>query len=123
LRQGKSCVNLQGWIFKVAHNSALKQRSRRRRYAEQFSCRPVYSNGLADSSPGPEERMEATERRERLLAVVRALPERDQWCLSLRAAGLRYRDIAGVVGMSLGSVANALSRAVSRLTRAEEFDV
>jgi len=28
-----------------------------------------------------------------------------------------------VLGISLGSVANALSRALSRLTRAEEFDV
>jgi RNA polymerase sigma-70 factor (ECF subfamily) len=123
LRQGRSRANLQGWIFKVAHNSALKQRIRSRRYAEQFSYLPVYSDAPADSSPGPEERMAATERRQRLLALVRALPEQDQWCLSLRAEGLRYREIARVLGMSLGSVANALSRALSRLTRAEEFDV
>jgi len=123
LQHGRSCDNLQGWIFKVAHNSALKQRSRTRRQAEHFSYLPVYSDAPADSSPGPEERLAATQRRQRLLAVVRALPEQDQWCLSLRAEGLRYREIAGVLGMSLGSVANALSRAVSRLTRAEEFDV
>jgi hypothetical protein len=27
--------------------------------------------------------------------VLRALPEQDQWCLFLRAEGLRYREIAG----------------------------
>jgi RNA polymerase sigma-70 factor (ECF subfamily) len=122
LRQNKSRANLHGWIFKVAHNSALKQRSRSRRYAEQFSYLPVYFDAPADSSPGPEECMAATQRRRRLLAVFSALPERDRWCLSLRAEGLRYRQIAGVLGISPGSVANALSRSLSRLTRAEEYD-
>ena len=39
----------------------------------------------------------------RLMAVVHALPEADQGCLRLRAEGLRYREIAAVLGMSLGS--------------------
>lgn len=55
-----------------------------------------------------------------LLAVVRALPELDQWCLSLRAEGLRYREIAGVLGISLGAVANSLEKSLFRLTRAEQ---
>ena len=63
--------------------------------------------------------MEVIERQQRLLAVVRAMPEQDQCCLSLRAEGLRYRDIAEVLGISLGSVANSLERSLSRLTRAD----
>jgi RNA polymerase sigma-70 factor (ECF subfamily) len=121
LRQGKSRLNLQGWIFRVAHNSALKHRSRARRYSQQFSYLPAFSEAPADSALGPEERLEATERRQRLLAVVRALPEQDQRCLSLRAEGLRYREIADVLGMSLGSVANALARSLARLTRAADY--
>lgn len=113
LRQHKPRTNLQGWVFKVAHNLALKHRTRARRYAEEPGDRP-------DTAPGPEERLETIERQRRLLAVVRAMPEQDQCCLSLRAEGLRYRDIAEVLGISLGSVANSLERALSRLARADE---
>src|SRR5579863_9732144 len=33
LRKGKSRVNLQGWVFKVAHNAALKHRLHARRHS------------------------------------------------------------------------------------------
>ncbi len=118
LRQGKSAANLQGWVFKVAHNLALKHRTRTRRHADRFSHLAV-SEVAGSVTPGPDERMEVIERQQRLLAVVRAMPEQDQCCLSLRAEGLRYRDIADVLGISLGSVANSLERSLSRLTRAD----
>lgn len=121
LRQGKARTNLPGWIFKVAHNLALKHRTRARRQSDRFTDVPNISEIAGDSAVGPEERMESIERQQRLLAVVRAMPELDQYCLSLRAEGLRYRDIAEVLGISLGSVANSLERALSRLARADEF--
>jgi RNA polymerase sigma-70 factor (ECF subfamily) len=55
------------------------------------------------------------------MAVARALPEQDQCCLTLRAEGLRYREIARVLGISVGSVANSLARALGRLSRADEM--
>jgi len=61
------------------------------------------------------------QRRERLQAVLRARPEQDQWCLSLRAEGLRYREIAGILDMSLASVAASLARSLARLSRADEL--
>jgi RNA polymerase sigma-70 factor (ECF subfamily) len=59
------------------------------------------------------------QRRERLLAVVQALPDTDQGCLRLRAEGLRYREIATVLGMSLGAVSISLTRSLARLIRAD----
>ena len=120
LLQGKSRANLQGWVFRVAHNSALKCRLRARRHADRFSYSPILSGMTPDLSPGPEEDFAAAERREHLLVAVRALPEQDQWCLSLRAEGLRYREIAEVLGISLGSVAASLEKSLSRLTRTEK---
>src|SRR5579863_4166728 len=35
LRKGKSRVNLQGWVFKVAHNAALKHRLHARRHSDR----------------------------------------------------------------------------------------
>ena len=120
LRQGKSRSNLQGWIFRVAHNSALKCRLRARRQSDRFISVPDLSALMADPSPGPEETLAATQRQQRLLAVVQALPEQEQCCLSLRAEGLRYREIAEVLGISLGSVAASLEKSLSRLARAEQ---
>jgi RNA polymerase sigma-70 factor (ECF subfamily) len=119
LRQGKSRTNLQGWIFRVAHNEALKCRQRTRRHSDRFTHLPGLSDVTWDPGPGPEESLADTQRRLRLLAVVRALPEQDQCCLSLRAEGLRYREIAEVVGISIASVAGLLEKSLSRLRRAE----
>jgi len=59
------------------------------------------------------------QRQRRLLAVVRALPEQDRECLSLRAEGFRYREIAEILGISLGSVANAMARSLDKLSRVD----
>jgi RNA polymerase sigma-70 factor (ECF subfamily) len=121
LRQGKSRANLQGWIFKVAHNSALKCRLRSRRNSDRFSYLPDLSGVMADPGPNAEETLAATQRQTRLLAVVRALPEQEQCCLSLRAEGLRYREIAEVLGISLGSVAASIEKSLTRLMRSERI--
>ena len=120
LRRNKSQANLRGWVFTVAHNIALKHRMWAKRHAEHFTYVPALSETSAGSLPGPEERLQAIERQRRLLAVVRAMPEQDQCCLSLRAEGLRYREIARVLGISLGSVANSLERSLSRVARADQ---
>jgi RNA polymerase sigma-70 factor (ECF subfamily) len=114
LREGKSRANLQGWIFRVAHNLALKNRQRAQREAAGPVEAPV------DWSPGPEMQAVELQRYRRLQAVFRALPEQDQCCLSLRAEGLRYREIAEVLGISLGAVANSLERSLARLNRADQ---
>jgi DNA-directed RNA polymerase specialized sigma24 family protein len=46
-----------------------------------------------------------------------ALPEHEQHCLALRAEGLRYRENAEVLGMSLGAVSKSLERSLDRITR------
>jgi RNA polymerase sigma-70 factor, ECF subfamily len=114
LRQGKSRANLQGWVFRVAHNLALRNRIRSQKQL------PGEPEEQTDSGPGPEEQAVELQRQNRLLAVVKALPEVDQCCLSLRAEGLRYREIAEVLGISLGAVANSLEKSLSRLSRADE---
>ena len=120
LRLGRPRSNLQGWLFQVAHNLALKQRRKRHRRQQTESDWDAALAGRAiDPGANPEERLAADERRGRLHAVVRAIPERDRQCLFLRAEGLCYRDIAGALGISLGSVAKSLARAVTRLSNAD----
>lgn len=115
LRGQKSRRNLPGWIFSVAHNLALKQRQVNQRSEDRLNLESETAQGLADRSPNPEAQALYRERQGKLLAVVQTLPEKDQWCLWLRAEGLRYREIAGVLGISLGSVASSLARTLARL--------
>jgi RNA polymerase sigma-70 factor, ECF subfamily len=120
LRHGKSRENLRGWIFRVARNLALKQRAanqlHQRRIVEFNEASP---DQHADRNANPEEQLQSSRRQKRLLAVVHALPEQDQSCLAMRAEGLRYREIAEALGISLGSVAASLARSLGRLSRAD----
>jgi RNA polymerase sigma-70 factor (ECF subfamily) len=75
---------------------------------------------VADPHPNPEDQLAFRQRQDRLRSVVDALPEMDRECLYLRSEGLRYREIADVLGISLGSVANSLAKSLSRLTAADE---
>jgi RNA polymerase sigma-70 factor (ECF subfamily) len=119
LRLGRSRRNLRGWIFRVAHNLTLKQRLANHTLAQRTTRNEGLAEEHADPAPGPEEQMSAAQRRHRLQAVVQALPENDQHCLRLRAEGLRYREIATVLGMSLGAVSISLTRSLARLARAD----
>lgn len=73
----------------------------------------------SDPRPSVEEQIAFGQRKKRLLAVLEALPEQDQRCLSLRAEGLKYREIAEILGISLGAVSMSLARSLARLTRSE----
>lgn len=119
LQDGKPRENLPGWLFRVAHNQALKRRLRVR---QDFGLRAEGSTGelAVDRGPSPEEQVSLTQTQERLLSVVAALPEQDRRCLSLRAEGLRYRQIAEILGMSLGAVSNSLARSLARIARSAE---
>jgi len=115
LRGGKSRDNLRGWLFRVAHNLAAKRYHRRRRDLELTAG--WTEDSAVDPAPSPEGQAVFSQTRQRLLAVVKALPELDRRCLFLRAEGLRYREIAGVLNMSLGAVSLSLARTLGRIAR------
>jgi RNA polymerase sigma-70 factor (ECF subfamily) len=119
LQLRRSRKNLRGWIFRVAHNLALKQLYANQKLHAKTASDWTIAKEQLDPSPDPEEQLSSAQRRRRLLAIVRALPEADQGCLRLRAEGLRYREIAAVLGMSLGAVSISLTRSLARLIRAD----
>ena len=119
LRRGKPRQNLRGWVFRVARNLALKQRFANQRHLRLVEFNEASLAQHACPNPNPEEQLQNSLRQNRLLAVVRALPEQDQSCLVLRAEGLRYREIAEAMGISLGSVAASLARSLAKLSRAD----
>jgi RNA polymerase sigma-70 factor (ECF subfamily) len=119
LQKEKLGVNTAGWVFGAAHNFWLKHREKARREAGLVDGWEPGSERVADPTARADSMVLSAERQQTLMAVVRALPEPQQQCLQLRAEGLRYREIAKILGMSLGSVANALQSALARLERAD----
>jgi RNA polymerase sigma-70 factor (ECF subfamily) len=120
LSLGRPRTNLNGWLFQVAHNLALKQRQRTVKRAQvEGAWDAAFTDQLLDDGPNPEERLAEQQRQRHLVGVLRLLPERDQRCICLRAQGLCYRDIARTLGVSLGSVAKSVVRAIGRLAAAD----
>jgi len=119
LRDSKPRSNIRGWIFRVAHNLGLKRRDYDKRRSKIIvPVETYFVEAQLDGAPNPEEELSSAQRRNRLLAVINALPDQDRRCLYLRAEGLRYREIAQVVGLSLGGVAFSLAQSLARLGRA-----
>jgi RNA polymerase sigma-70 factor (ECF subfamily) len=113
LQRGGSRRNLQGWLFRVAHNLGLRKRQRTMKTEE-------IGDSVMDPAPNPEDQFATSQTQRRMRAAVDALPELDRRCLALRAEGLRYREIAEVLDISVGGVAVALGRSLARIARVAE---
>lgn len=120
LTLGRDQSNLTGWLFRVAHNIALKRHRTVHRRPAHYAWDESLAQAQVDPGLTPEGRMIRRERHRQLWDVVAALPTRDRQCLLLRANGLTYREISRTVGASLGAVAKSLTRVMTRLVAAEE---
>ena len=120
LQLERSRQNLRGWIFRVAHNLALKRRAANRKAQTILDSDEAVTHHQPDTAPNPEQLAASNQRWQRMQAVLRALPEQDRFCLYLRAEGLRYREIAATLGISLGGVSIALARSLARMKPVDE---
>ena len=120
LRRGKSRQHLRGWLFRVAHNLALKHRRNQRSTNHAHGAIMAAQHLIACPAPNPEDQFVTSQTQQRVMAVMQALPEQNRWCLYLRAEGLRYREIAEILDMSLGSVSVCLERSLAQIARAAE---
>jgi RNA polymerase sigma-70 factor (ECF subfamily) len=108
--------NIRGWIFRVAHNLARDHyRYSQRRPAEALDDNMEAVDASSDSRPTPEEHLLERERDKRLKAALERLPAEQRHCLHLRAEGLRYREIAEVLGVSTSTVAEWVQHALKSL--------
>ena len=97
----------------------MRRRNRARRDSETWLESGAEALAI-DPCPNPEDQLASSQTQRHLMAVVEALPEQDRRCLYLRAEGLRYRQIAEILRMSLGAVSLSLARSLARIARAAE---
>ncbi|GAA3833366.1 RNA polymerase sigma factor [Streptomyces phyllanthi] len=109
----------EGWL-----RVAVREEARRSRRTVRVE-RPYVTEPADDSGPGPEQLALAAARRRALHAAVRRLPGR---CPRLLAAllsprDLTYREIAGELGMSQGSLGPERSKCLGCLRRLLKSEV
>jgi RNA polymerase sigma-70 factor (ECF subfamily) len=119
-QRGRSIENPRAWLFRAAHHLALKEKIRSRKENEKNGLLAAVEELAVDPALNPEDQLSLNRTQTRLESVIRALPEQHRWCLHLRAEGLRYREIAEIVGISLGKVSLSLQRSLALIARATE---
>lgn len=116
LKSGQEIGDLRSWVFRVAHNLAINlQKGRGRLETMDAHAWERLSELREDPAPNPEQRLLRVEKFERLHAAIARLSPQERQCLHLRAEGLRYREIAEILGLSVTTVAKSLYRAIDQL--------
>jgi RNA polymerase sigma-70 factor (ECF subfamily) len=114
LQRGEEIHNMRAWIFRVAHNLGLDLRGKQ----QPLPMEPELEHALRDRAQSIEMDLIERERMDQLSGAWKTLSPQQRQCLHLRAEGLRYREIAGTLGISISSVREFLSRAVAKLQKA-----
>lgn len=116
LRKDGDRSNLRGWIFQVARNLARNQhKSARIRRTEALDGNWERRNSFPDPQGSPEDQAIRGERMRGLQSSMEMLTPQQRECLHLRASGLRYREIAEILGIGISSVGEMVQRAAARL--------
>jgi RNA polymerase sigma-70 factor (ECF subfamily) len=109
--------NLRGWIFQVGRNLARDHRRSRCTQRAAGSDEDLASlHLLATKEDNPEDRFLKQEMLMRLRSALERLSPQQAECFELRASGLRYREIADVMGIGISAVGELVERATSRLS-------
>ncbi len=115
-RDGAQIQDMRAWVFRVARNLCIDDSREDQRFWSTAGAPPLPFDHRGVGSD-PEQQML---RREQMRMIVRDLPklsEVQRECLRLRVRGLRYRQIAAALGISLTSAVDAVRQAVKRLRR------
>ena len=115
LKQGAR-ENLKAWIFRVAHNLSMDyHRSHKRLVWGDETETAILLRDRVDPSPNPEQKIILEERARQLRLAMAQLTPKQRHALRLRAQGLRYQQIALVMGVSVQRVGELMQRAISRV--------
>jgi RNA polymerase sigma-70 factor (ECF subfamily) len=115
-----------GWLYTILRRlcfNFLRDRASRRRRLEE--ARVWLENEATSRAEAADPRVLAQrdELRDRLMRAIESLPDREREVLVLKEfEGLRYREIASLVDIPLGTVMSRLYSARQRLARTMETD-
>ena len=107
--------NLRAWLYRVAHNLARNSQvvhsASRTDYLPDLNT----SGDLPSTSDSAEERMISAERVRLFQEGLSQLSFAQRECLLLRSRGLKYREIAQTLDISVSTVGENVQRGLERL--------
>lgn len=112
MRKGEEILNVRAWLFRAAHNLGLNVRAREKAFR---ALNPEWDRFAALAVESPERALLDREKARKVRSALETLSPQQRNCLYLRAEGLRYREIAEVMGISPNTVNEFLRRAIARL--------
>src|SRR5713226_8539851 len=117
LHSGQPVTNVRAWVFRAAHSLALN-RMRTQQFIELLDDEgwDELRQTLVDASANPEQRLLQLEKFNRLRVAIARLNPSERQCLHLRTKGLRYREIAEILGLGTSTIAETLYRVLDKLT-------
>jgi RNA polymerase sigma-70 factor (ECF subfamily) len=129
IHQYESGRPVRPWLYAIATNQAIDALRRQNRHqvirlnAETEDAReaetPAIMSLLESRGPGPLEHLQAEERKQLVRASVEKLPEfLRQVVLLAYYQGLKYKDIADILGIPVGTVKSRLHTAMCKLQEA-----
>lgn len=121
LQDERPLDNPKAWLLTVANHLAIdKNRSdSHEKDLDETAWREI-EESRSGCQADPEKMLLQQERLDRLHRAVLNLTPLQRQCLHLRAEGLRYREIAELLEISISTVVDAVRRATLKLAR--EFD-
>ena len=129
IQQYESGRPVRPWLYAIATNQAIDALRRQRRHQTVRlggegedagdTDMPHLLTLLESRGPGPVEQVENDERREMIRATVDNLPDfLKQVVILAYYQGLKYKDIAGILGIPVGTVKSRLHTALCKLHEA-----
>jgi RNA polymerase sigma-70 factor (ECF subfamily) len=115
LLAGGDRTNLRAWLYRVAHNLARNTQTSfvasRTGDLSEVNLRAE----IADQGASAEERLIARQDQMRLRDALLQLSAAQRNCLVLRSQGLKYREIADVLNLSVSTVGENVQRGLEKL--------
>jgi len=119
IRQVSEPSGFRSWLFTIAHSvvvDAVRRESRKKRSGNLVRGKADVIGSIAAVEAGPAVAAEKNEERQKVLSVLRSLPEEYRTPLMLRyIGGADYQTIGQQLGLTNGSLRGMLSRGLSML--------
>ncbi len=108
-------TNLHAWLYRVAHNLARNAQSAHHVSKTGSFPEAAESKELRDGGASAEEALLAEERTRQLRRALERLTPAQKQVLVLRTQGLKYREIAEILNLSVSTVGENIQRGLERL--------